>query len=52
VTEDIRDIRGPKHIPSPWLWPLWLAGVRQPRPCFTPDGSGIVARSFRRASAV
>ena len=25
-TEDIRDIRGPKHIPSPWLWPLWLAG--------------------------
>ena len=26
TTEDIRDIRGPKHIPSPWLWPLWLAG--------------------------
>jgi len=26
ITEDIRDIRGPKHIPSPWLWPLWLAG--------------------------
>jgi hypothetical protein len=26
MTEDIRDIRGPKHIPSPWLWPLWLAG--------------------------
>jgi hypothetical protein len=26
VTADIRDIRGPKHIPSPWLWPLWLAG--------------------------
>jgi hypothetical protein len=26
VTEDIRDIRGPKHIPSKWLWPLWLAG--------------------------
>jgi hypothetical protein len=24
--EDIRDIRGPKPIPSPWLWPLWLAG--------------------------
>ena len=23
--EDIRDIRGPKHIPLP-LWPLWLAG--------------------------
>jgi hypothetical protein len=26
ATEDIRDIRGPKHIPSPWLWPAWLAG--------------------------
>jgi len=26
ISEDIRDIRGPKHIPSPWLWPLWLAG--------------------------
>jgi hypothetical protein len=26
ATADIRDIRGPKHIPSPWLWPLWLAG--------------------------
>jgi hypothetical protein len=26
MSEDIRDIRGPKHIPSPWLWPLWLAG--------------------------
>ena len=26
VTADIRDIRGPKHIPSPWLWPAWLAG--------------------------
>ena len=26
ITEDIRDIRGPKHIPSAWLWPLWLAG--------------------------
>lgn len=26
VTEDIRDIRGPKHLPSPWLWPWWLAG--------------------------
>jgi len=25
MTEDIRDIRGPKHIPSPWLWPIWLA---------------------------
>ena len=25
MSEDIRDIRGPKHIPSPWLWPLWLA---------------------------
>jgi hypothetical protein len=25
ITEDIRDIRGPKHIPSPWRWPLWLA---------------------------
>jgi hypothetical protein len=24
--QDIRDIRGPKHIPSPWLWPAWLAG--------------------------
>jgi hypothetical protein len=23
---DIRDIRGPKYIPSPWLWPAWLAG--------------------------
>jgi len=23
---DIRDIRGPKHIPSPWLWAAWLAG--------------------------
>lgn len=27
MTEDIRDIRGPKHIPSPWLWPLWFAGA-------------------------
>jgi hypothetical protein len=26
ATQDIRDIRGPKHIPSPWLWPAWLAG--------------------------
>jgi hypothetical protein len=26
MTEDIRDIRGPKSIPSSWLWPLWLAG--------------------------
>jgi len=26
MTEDIRDIRGPKHITSPWLWPLWFAG--------------------------
>jgi len=26
MNEDIRDIRGPKHIPSPWLWPLCLAG--------------------------
>ena len=26
ATADIRDIRGPKHIPSPWLWPAWLAG--------------------------
>ena len=26
LNEDIRDIRGPKHIPSSWLWPLWLAG--------------------------
>ena len=26
MTEDIRDIRGPKPIPSSWLWPLWLAG--------------------------
>ena len=26
MTQDIRDIRGPKHIPSPWLWPAWLAG--------------------------
>jgi hypothetical protein len=25
TNEDIRDIRGPKHIPSPWLWPVWLA---------------------------
>jgi hypothetical protein len=25
MSADIRDIRGPKHIPSPWLWPLWLA---------------------------
>ena len=25
MNEDIRDIRGPKHIPSPWLWPFWLA---------------------------
>jgi len=24
--EDIRDIRGPKPIPSPWLWAWWLAG--------------------------
>ena len=26
MTEDIRDIRGPKPVPSSWLWPLWLAG--------------------------
>jgi hypothetical protein len=26
MTEDIRNIRGPIHIPSPWRWPLWLAG--------------------------
>jgi len=26
MNEDIRDIRGPKPLPSPWLWPLWLAG--------------------------
>jgi hypothetical protein len=26
MVEDIRDIRGPRHIPSPWFWPLWLAG--------------------------
>ena len=26
MTQDIRDIRGPKPIPSPWLWPAWLAG--------------------------
>jgi hypothetical protein len=23
---DIRDIRGPKEIPSPWLWPVWVTG--------------------------
>jgi hypothetical protein len=27
VTEDIRDIRGPRHIPSPWLWAWWVAGA-------------------------
>jgi hypothetical protein len=26
VAEDIRDIRGPKPIPSLWLWPWCLAG--------------------------
>ncbi len=26
ASADIRDIRGPKHILSPWLWPAWLAG--------------------------
>jgi len=26
ATADIRDIRGPKPIPSPWLWAAWLAG--------------------------
>jgi len=26
VNEDIHDIRGPVHLPSPWRWPLWLAG--------------------------
>jgi hypothetical protein len=26
MTADIRDIRGPKHIPSPWLWPALVAG--------------------------
>jgi len=26
AADDIRDIRGPKPIPSPWIWPLWLAG--------------------------
>lgn len=24
ITEDIRDIRGPKPIPSPWLLPVWI----------------------------
>ncbi len=24
--EDIRDIRGPIHMESPWFWPAWLAG--------------------------
>lgn len=24
---DIRDIRGPVHIPSPWLWYWWLAAA-------------------------
>lgn len=24
--EDIRDIRGPKPVPDPWLWAWWLAG--------------------------
>ena len=23
--EDIRDIRGPRHISSPWLWAVWTA---------------------------
>lgn len=26
VEEDIHDIRGPKHIPWPWFWPVSLAG--------------------------
>jgi hypothetical protein len=26
ATQDIRDIRGPKPIPSPWRWPAWVAG--------------------------
>ena len=25
IPEDIRDIRGPRHIPSPWLWAVWTA---------------------------
>ena len=40
VTDDIRDIRGPKHIPSPWLWPLWLAG-----------GAALAALLLRRPGA-
>lgn len=27
TADDIRDIRGPKHIPTPWFWPGWLAGA-------------------------
>jgi hypothetical protein len=27
VAGDIRDIRGPVHIPSPWLWYWWLAAA-------------------------
>jgi len=27
ATADIRDIRGPKYIPSPWLWPAWFGGA-------------------------
>lgn len=26
IEEDIRDIRGPVHIPYPWLWAVYLAG--------------------------
>jgi len=26
IEDDIRDIRGPVHIPYPWLWALYLAG--------------------------
>ena len=26
IAEDIRDIRGPMHIPYSWLWILWVAG--------------------------
>jgi hypothetical protein len=27
AAEDIRDIRGPRHVPSPWLWAVWSAAT-------------------------
>jgi len=44
---DIRDIRGPIHIPPPLLWPWWLAGAM----ALAAAGYGIWRWRRRRAQA-